>query len=64
MAAYHLENLFIASYPEPKGQLTRTWVGNFGVTCRSKKAKILRSEIERPIDSKFGRKCWGDIDQK
>ena len=32
----HLENLFFASSPEPKGQLTRNLVGSIRVTCRSK----------------------------
>ena len=31
-----LKNLFFTYSPEPKGQLTRTLVGSFGVTCRSK----------------------------
>ena len=35
----HLENLFLASSPEPKGQLTRNLVGSIGVTRRSKIAK-------------------------
>ena len=37
----HLETLFFASFPEPKGQLTRKLVGSIGVTCRSKIAKIV-----------------------
>ena len=37
----HLENLFFASSPELKGQLTRNLVGSIGVTCRSKIAKIV-----------------------
>ena len=37
----HLENLFFASSPEPKGQLTPNLVGSIGVTCRSKIAKIM-----------------------
>ena len=32
----HLENLFFASSPEPKGQLTRNFVGSIRETCRSK----------------------------
>ena len=36
-----LENLFFASSPEPKGQLTPNLVGSIGVTCRSKIAKIV-----------------------
>ena len=31
---HHLENLFFASTPEPKGQLTRNLVGIIRVTCR------------------------------
>ena len=41
-----LENLFFASSPEPKGQLTRNLVGSIGVTCRSEIAKIV--PIENP----------------
>ena len=37
----HLENLFFASSPEPKGQLTQNLVGSIGVTRRSKIAKIV-----------------------
>ena len=37
----HLENLFFASSPEPKGQLSQNLVGSFGVTRRSKIAKIV-----------------------
>ena len=37
----HLENLFFASSPEPKSQLTPNMVGSIGVTCRSKIAKIV-----------------------
>ena len=37
----HLENLFFASSPEPKGQLTPNMLGSIGVTCRSKIAKIV-----------------------
>ena len=37
----HLENLFFASSPELKGQLTRNLVGSIGVTCRSKIVKIV-----------------------
>ena len=37
----HLENLFFASSPEPKGQLTPNLLGSIRVTCRSRKAKIL-----------------------
>ena len=33
--------LFLASSPEPKGQLTRNLVGSFQVTCKSKVAKIV-----------------------
>ena len=29
------------SPPELKGQLTGTWLGSFGMTCRLKKAKIV-----------------------
>ena len=39
--AANLENLFFASSPEPKGQLTRNLVGSIGVTRRSKIAKIV-----------------------
>ena len=39
--ASHLENLFFASSPELKGQLTRNLVGSIGVTRRSKIAKIV-----------------------
>ena len=35
------QNLFFASSPEPKGQLTLNLVGSIGVTCRSKIAKIV-----------------------
>ena len=35
------KNLFFASSPAPKGQLTRNLVGGIGVTCRSKIAKIV-----------------------
>ena len=38
-----LENLFVASSPEPKGQLTQNLVGSIGVTGRSKIAKIVSS---------------------
>ena len=38
----HLENLFFASSPEPKSQLTPNMVGSLGVTCRSKIAKIVQ----------------------
>ena len=34
-------NLFFASSPEPKGQLTPNLLGSIGVTCRSKMAKIV-----------------------
>ena len=37
----HLENLFFAPSPEPKGQLTPNLLGSIGVTCRSKIAKIV-----------------------
>ena len=37
----HLENLFLASSPEAKGQLTGNLVGSIGVTCSSKIAKIV-----------------------
>ena len=37
----HLENLFFASSPEPKGQLTPNLVGSIWVTCISKIAKIM-----------------------
>ena len=37
----HLENLFFASSPEPKGQLTPNLLGSIRVTCRSKIAKIV-----------------------
>ena len=37
----HLENLFFASSPEPKGQLTWNLVGSIGETCRSKIVKIV-----------------------
>ena len=37
----HLENLFFASSPEPKGQLTPNLLGSIGVTCRFKIAKIV-----------------------
>ena len=37
----HLEKLFLASSPEPKGQLTWNLVGIIRVTCRSKTAKII-----------------------
>ena len=37
----NLKNLFFASSPELKGQLTRNLVGSIGVTCRSKIAKIV-----------------------
>ena len=35
-ASNHLENLFFASSPEPKDQLTPNLLGSIGVTCRSK----------------------------
>ena len=77
----HLENLFFASFPEPKGQLTSNLLGSIGVTCRSKIAKIMPiwnprwpplqpswksifrffSWTQKPIDSKPGRKHWGDL---
>ena len=47
----HLENIFFASSPEPKGQLTPNWLGSIGVTCRSKIAKIV------PIGNQDG--CHG-----
>ena len=37
----HLENLFIPSSPEPKGQLTQNLLESIGVTFRSKIAKIV-----------------------
>ena len=37
----HLENLFFASSPEPKDQLTPNLLGSIGVTCGSKIAKIM-----------------------
>ena len=37
----HLKNLFFASSPEPKGQLTCSLVGSIGMICRSKIAKII-----------------------
>ena len=37
----HLENIFFASSPEPKGQLTPNLLGSIRVTCRSKVAKIV-----------------------
>ena len=43
----HLENLFFSSSPETKGQLTRTWVGSFGVTCGSKIVKIVPKGNQR-----------------
>ena len=44
----HLENLFFASSPEPKGHLTWNMVGNMGVTCRSNWiAKIVLMENPR-----------------
>ena len=42
----HLENLFFASSPEPKGQLTPALLGTIRVTCRSKIAKIMPIEIQ------------------
>ena len=64
-----LENLFFASSPEPKGQLTPNLLGSIRVTCRSKVAKIVPIGnprwppswksifrffwTERPIDSKL-----------
>ena len=36
----HLENLFFASSPEPKSQLTPNMVGSVGVTYGSKVVKI------------------------
>ena len=38
--------VFFASSPELKGHLTRNFVGNIGVTCRTKIAKIVLSEIQ------------------
>ena len=37
----HLENIFFASSPEPKGQLTPNLLGSIRVTCRSKIAKVV-----------------------
>ena len=37
----HLEDLFYASSPEPKRQLTPNLLGSIGVSCRSKIAKIV-----------------------
>ena len=37
----HLENLFFASSPEPKGHLTWNVVGSIWMTCRLKIAKIV-----------------------
>ena len=42
----HLENLFFASSPEAKGQLTQNLVRSILVTCRSKIANSFRSEIQ------------------
>ena len=42
----HLENLFFASSPEPKGQLTPNLLGSIGMTCRSKIAELCQSEIQ------------------
>ena len=36
-----LKNLYLASSPAPKGQLTPNFLGDIGVTCRSKIAKIV-----------------------
>ena len=36
MENHQIENLFFASSPEPKGQLSRNLVGSIGVTCRLK----------------------------
>ena len=48
----HLENLFFASSPKAKSQLTRNLVGSIRVTCRSIIAKSFRSKIQ---DGRFGR---------
>ena len=56
----HLENLFFASSPELKGQLTRNLVGSIGVTRRSKIAKIV--PIVNPSWLPF-RVCSNERDQ-
>ena len=39
---WHIENLFFASVPKKKGQLTWNLVGSIGETCRSKLAEIVQ----------------------
>ena len=36
----HLQDLFFTSFPEPKGQLTQTWIESFEVICRSTRAVV------------------------
>ena len=61
----HLENLFLASSPKPKSQLTPNLVGSIGVTYGLKIAEIV--PIGNPrwspwlIDFKLGRKHQGDL---
>ena len=38
--------IYLAISPAPKGQLTPNFVGDIGVTCRSKIAKIVQSDIQ------------------
>ena len=51
----HLENLFFASSPQPKGQLTPNLLGSIKVTCRSKIAKIVPIGIQdgRHLENQF-----------
>ena len=42
----HLENLFFACSPEPKGQLTPNLVGSIRVSVDQKQLKSCRSEIQ------------------
>ena len=48
----HFENLFLASSPAPKGQLTQNLVGGIGATADQKQLKSFRLEIQ---DSRHGR---------
>ena len=38
--------IYLAISSAPKGQLTPNFVGDIGVTCRSKIAKIVQSDIQ------------------
>ena len=72
---WQFENVFYASSPEQKGQLTQNLIGSIGMTFKSKKGKVVQTRnprwppswesdfswTERPTDSNLGRKHRGDL---